>query len=157
MVGICLQNAMTSFCYAMMSFYCDLILDVHYDIITSENDVHLKMTKPAVVFDATFFWNITCTILHFKMQTKRGKYVSSKNTLLKWWIPFQTFIKVFQFSHKSTAVYFISFNWYPVPNQSGGSFAPYRKFRQSALWLRNKKISSFALACRSMWRANFWT
>ena len=25
-----------TFCYAMTSFCCDLILDVHYDIITSE-------------------------------------------------------------------------------------------------------------------------
>ena len=39
------MNAVTSFC-------CDLILDVHYDIITSE--MTLKMTWPAVVFDATF-------------------------------------------------------------------------------------------------------
>ena len=37
--SFCLQNGMTSFCYAMTSFCRDLILDVHYDIITSENDV----------------------------------------------------------------------------------------------------------------------
>ena len=39
---------------AVPSFCCDLILDVHYDIITSE--MTLKMKKPAVVFDATFIF-----------------------------------------------------------------------------------------------------
>ena len=60
---------MASFCYAMTSFCCDLILDVHYDIITSE------MMQPAVVFDATLIFNY----LVFLNKTERQNYSTERH------------------------------------------------------------------------------